>query len=264
MKGFRPNRSILGISSDSRIYPYLVLIPVFFGIFIAADDQTVVVTILPEIIRDFKFTTYELDRASWTVTGYLLGYVAAMPLIGSISDIFGHRNMYIFCIIMFLLGSALVALSQSFYLLIAARIFQAVGAGALIPISIAIVGDIFPQNSRSIPLGILGACAEAGAVIGPLWGGVIIRVLDWKWAFWINIPLGVVVIVGVFFLIQDNVRRTAPIDFVGGGLLIILLSTLTLGFSRISDLDFLMICLLITSLISLILFSIRIKRFRFP
>ena len=58
MKGFRPNRSILGISSDSRIYPYLVLIPVFFGIFIAADDQTVVVTILPEIIRDFKFTTY--------------------------------------------------------------------------------------------------------------------------------------------------------------------------------------------------------------
>ncbi len=264
MKGFRPNRSILGISSDSRIYPYLVLIPVFFGIFIAADDQTVVVTILPEIIRDFKFTTYELDRASWTVTGYLLGYVAAMPLIGSISDIFGHRNMYIFCIIMFLLGSALVALSQSFYLLIAARIFQAVGAGALIPISIAIVGDIFPQNSRSIPLGILGACAEAGAVIGPLWGGVIIRVLDWKWAFWINIPLGVVVIIGVFFLIQDNVRRTAPIDFVGGGLLIILLSTLTLGLSRISDLDFLMICLLITSLISLILFSIRIKRFRFP
>ena len=147
MQNFAYTRSVLGISSDSRIYPYLLLIPVFFGIFIAADDQTVVVTILPEIIRDFKFTTYELDRASWTITGYLLGYIAAMPLIGSISDILGHRNMYIFCIIVFLIGSALVALSQSFYLLVAAGIFQAVGAGALIPISIAIVGDLFPNKT---------------------------------------------------------------------------------------------------------------------
>ena len=105
LQNFAYTRSVLGISSDSRIYPYLLLIPVFFGIFIAADDQTVVVTILPEIIRDFKFTTYELDRASWTITGYLLGYIAAMPLIGSISDILGHRNMYIFCIIVFLIIS---------------------------------------------------------------------------------------------------------------------------------------------------------------
>ena len=264
LQNFAHTRPVLGISSDSRIYPYLLLIPVFFGIFIAADDQTVVVTILPEIIRDFKFTTYELDRASWTITGYLLGYIAAMPLIGSISDILGHRNMYIFCIIVFLIGSALVALSQSFYLLVAARIFQAVGAGALIPISIAIVGDLFPNNNRAIPLGILGACAEAGAVIGPLWGGLIIKVLDWEWAFWINIPLGFVVILGVYFFIQDNIRRTAPIDFIGGGLLIIFLSTLTLALSRISNLDSIMFYLLIACLISLLLFSLRISRFRNP
>ena len=157
--------------------------------FIAADDQTVIVTVLPQIMLDLKVQITELSRASWTITGYLLGYVAAMPLIGRLSDVWGHRNIYIASMLLFMVGSALAALTTDLTALIAARVFQAVGAGALIPISIAMVGDLFPPGERGVPLGIIGASAEAGGVIGPLWGGLIIRYLDWPWVFWINLSL---------------------------------------------------------------------------
>ena len=107
----------------------------FAGIFIAADDQTVIVTVLPEIMLDLTVPISELDRASWTITGYLLGYVAAMPLIGRMSDVWGHRSLYVACMLLFMVGSVAAALTTSITWLVAARIFQAVGAGALVPIS---------------------------------------------------------------------------------------------------------------------------------
>ena len=160
------------------------------GVFIAADDQTVVVTVLPEIMLDMKVQISELGRASWTITGYLLGYVAVMPLIGRLSDVWGHRRLFVLSMALFMLGSAAVALASNLTWLVAARVFQAIGAGALVPISIAIVGDLFPPDRRGVALGFVGASAEAGGVIGPLWGGIMVRYLDWPWVFWINIPLG--------------------------------------------------------------------------
>ena len=85
--------------------PYIVILPVLIGVFIAADDQTVIVTVLPQIMLDMRVTITELDRASWTVTGYLLGYLAAMPLIGRLSDVVGHRRLFIFAMIWFMVGS---------------------------------------------------------------------------------------------------------------------------------------------------------------
>ncbi len=216
-----------------------MLIPVFFGIFIAADDQTVIVTVLPEIMLDLKVQINELDRASWTITGYLLGYVAAMPLIGRISDVWGHRNLYVASMLLFMAGSVFAALTTSITWLIAARVIQAIGAGALVPISIAIVGDLFPPQHRGVPLGVLGASAEAGGVIGPLWGGLIARFLDWPWVFWINIPLGVLVLVPVLVLLRPSRRFPTRIDYVGGGLLAASLSTLTLALARIDSFDML-------------------------
>ena len=237
--------------------PYLALVPVFTGIFIAADDQTVIVTVLPEIMLDLTVPISELDRASWTITGYLLGYVAAMPLIGRMSDVWGHRSLYVACMLLFMVGSVAAALTTSITWLVAARIFQAVGAGALVPISIAIVGDLFPSEKRAVPLGILGASAEAGGVIGPLWGGLISRFLDWPWVFWINLPLGALVLVFLLVLLRPSPRFPARIDYIGGGLIAISLTTLTLALSRVDAPDALFGVYLAATVAALGMFVIR-------
>ena len=233
------------------------MIPVLAGVFIAADDQTVIVTVLPEIMLDMKVQINELDRAAWTITGYLLGYVVAMPLIGRVSDVWGHRRLFIVSMVLFMSGSVLVALTTRLEWLIAARVFQAVGAGALVPISIAIVGDLFPPDRRGVPIGILGAAAEAGGMIGPLWGGIIIRYLDWQWVFWMNVPLGAVVILGVARLLKPSPRYPARVDYVGGGLMAVSLAALTLGLARVGDPDALMAAYLVVSAMSLGFFIVR-------
>ncbi|MDP6422115.1 MAG: MFS transporter [SAR202 cluster bacterium] len=240
-----------------RIPPYVAIVPICAGVFIAADDQTVIVTVLPQIMLDLKVQITELDRASWTITGYLLGYVAAMPLIGRMSDVWGHRNLYVASMLMFMAGSVLAALTTDLTALVAARVFQAVGAGALVPISIAMVGDLFPSARRGVPLGIVGASAEAGGVIGPLWGGIIIRYLDWPWVFWINIPLGILVLVFLVPLVGPSPRFPAKIDYMGGVLLAVCLSTLTLGLARVDAPDELFGVYVAVALISLVFFVIR-------
>ena len=157
----------------------------------------------------------------------------------------------------FMLGSALVALATSFPWLVAARVFQAVGAGAMVPISIAVVGDLFPPNRRGIPLGIVGASAEAGGVIGPLWGGRDVRYLDWQWVFWVNIPLGAVVLVGLVMLLRPSPRHRRRVDYLGGALITLSLVTLTLGLARVGDPDPLMAALLVGSVVSLLFFILR-------
>ncbi len=128
--------------------PYIALLPV-----LAADDQTVVVTVLPRIMLDMEVPFTELDRASWTITGYLLGYVSAMPLVGRLSDILGRRRLYLWFMALFMAGSAVVAVTPTIEWLIGARVFQAMAAGALVPISIAIVSDLFPSGGGGCPWG---------------------------------------------------------------------------------------------------------------
>ncbi len=222
---------------SERTPPYIALVPVCFGVFVAADDQTVIVTVLPQIMLDMEVPVTELDHASWTITGYLLGYLAGMPLIGRISDAWGHRRLYVLSILAFTIGSIAVALTQSLNILIAARVFQAFGAGALIPISIAIVGDLFPRGERALPLGIVGASAEAGGVIGPLWGGIILRYFDWRWVFWINIPLALLTIALILLLLRPSPRFPASIDIIGGIGVAAILTFTTLAFSKISSFD---------------------------
>ena len=245
------------VAARTRIPPYVALIPVCLGVFLAAGDQTVVVTVLPQIMLDMKVQITELDRAAWTVTGYLLGYVAAMPIIGRLSDTWGHRRIFILSMLLFMVGSVAVAMSPSIDWLVATRVCQAIGAGALVPISIAIAADLFPPDRRGIPLGLMGASAEAGGVIGPLWGGIIIRYLDWQWVFWINIPLGAAILVGLVLLLGPSPRYRAGVDYLGGGLIALALAALTLGLARVGAPDLLMAGYLLTSAVSLTLFVAR-------
>ncbi|MCH8109338.1 MAG: MFS transporter, partial [Chloroflexi bacterium] len=256
MRSYETSKNHTGFKT--RIAPYMALIPVCAGVFIAADDQTVIVTILPQIMFDMKVDVIrDVNLASWTITGYLLGYVAAMPLIGKVSDVWGHRRVFILSMALFMIFSVAVALTTQLSWLIAMRVFQALGAGALVPVSIAIVGDLFPPERRGIPLGIVGGAAEAGGVIGPLWGGIIIRYLDWQWVFWINIPLGAGVLVLVAFLLKSSPRYPGKIDYLGGALIALAIATLTLGLARIDALDRLMALYLVISVMSLTLFVAR-------
>lgn len=236
---------------------YLALAAVFAGVFVAADDQTVVVTVLPQIMLDLNLTVTELDHTSWIITGYLLGYVAAMPFIGRLSDIWGHRNTFIGSLLLFMLGSVGVALATDINWLIGLRVFQALGAGALVPIAIAIVGDLFPPETRGTPLGLVGASAEAGGVIGPLWGGIITKFLAWQWVFWLNIPLCAVIIVLTLLLLPKSPRYPARIDYIGGALVTLSLAALTLGLARIDEIDWLMALWLALAMASLALFILR-------
>lgn len=242
---------------SARISPYIALIPVLAGVFIAADDQTVVVTVLPQIMLDMEVSINELDRASWTITGYLLGYVAAMPLIGRLSDIWGHRRLFLWSMATFMVGSAAVAMTPTMGWLISARVFQAIGAGALVPISIAIVADLFPSGQRGLPLGLVGAAVEAGGVIGPLWGSIIIRYLDWPWVFWINIPLGATVLVAIVVMLAPSPTYRARLDYIGGALATVALATVTLGLTRVGAADGLMVVYLVASGLALALFVAR-------
>ena len=242
---------------SQRVPPYVALIPVCFGVFVAADDQTVIVTVLPQIMLDMEVPVTELDHASWAITGYLLGYLVGMPLIGRVSDVWGHRRLYILSVLAFTVGSIAVALTQSLNWMIAARVFQAFGAGALVPIAIAIVGDLFPRGKRALPLGIVGAAAEAGGVIGPLWGGIIIRYLDWRWVFWINIPLAVLTVALILLMLRPSPRFPASVDVVGGALVAAALTCTTLALSRIGSFDWLGGVFVAGGILSLVLYILR-------
>ncbi len=223
----RYNASVL---AGRSVYP--AILAACLGVFIAADDQTVVVTILPSIMEDFRLGIDDLDQVSWTITGYLLGYTAIMPLMGRVSDVHGHRRVYILAMAVFAVGSVLVAVAQDLPSLVGFRVFQAVGGGAVVPVTIALTGDLLPARRRAVALGIVGAAAEAGGVIGPLWGALLDHYLDWRWVFWMNVPLVALVIVLLLLFTPSTPRHSYVVDYRGGLLLALALTTVTLSLSQ--------------------------------
>ncbi len=231
--------------------PYKLLLPLCFGVFIAADDMTVVVTLLPDMLADLRVGVSELDRASWSITGFLIGFTAAMPLMGRISDRAGYRLAFLAALGVFTLGSALVALSPQipgwlyggppeFNWLVGMRVFQAIGGGAIIPISIAAVGELVDGRHRAIAYGLVGASAEAGGVFGPLWGGGITTWLSWEWAFWLNIPFTVIAALWIMRSPPGKRNRRVKVNVPAGLVFAAALALLIVGLVRIGDPDALM------------------------
>ena len=209
--------------------PRLILGIVCTGIFVAAADQTVIYGALPDMMPDLRLTVFELDQAAWIVVGYLLGYAVAMPLMGRVSDVYGHGRIFVFSVFVFMVGSIFVAVASNIHWMVGARVFQAIGGGAMVPIAMAIVGDIFPERSRPVALGAIGGAVEAGAALGPFYGGLFADFLDWRWIFWINLPLSLGVITLVLLLLGPGRRAPGKIDYIGGILLAACLAFLTLA-----------------------------------
>jgi MFS family permease len=159
------------------------------AVFVAALDQTMVLTVMPSIMRSFYISVRDLNDAGWIITGYLLGYTVAMPLFGRLADVWGRRPMAIVALLLFLVGSAFCVFLSNLGLFVAARVVQAAGGGALVPIAMAASADMFPPGRRALVLGIIGGAAEAGGVLGPIYGAGLSALWSWRLIFLVNIPL---------------------------------------------------------------------------
>ena len=198
------------------------------GMLLAALDQTIVGTALPTIVGDLG----GLDHYSWVVTAYLLASTASTPLYGKISDLYGRRPVLLFAIATFVLGSALAGLSQNMPELIATRALQGIGAGGLMTLAFTIVSDVVAPRERARYQGLFGAVFGISSVAGPLVGGYFAE-HDWRWIFYINVPLGVValVICARVLRLVPHTRREHSIDYLGATLLVAGSSALLLALS---------------------------------
>ena len=221
------DRDHAGFSSTSWLTVGLVSLGVFF----TALDQTVVVTVLPEIMLDMEIPPTELDRASWVITGYLLGYTVAISLVARLSDVYGYAHLFRGSLVLFAVASVAVALSSNLSWLVAARVFQALGGGALIPIGLALVTGALPSHRRAMAVGIVGAAAEMGVVLGPLSGGIITDVLGWRWLFWLDVPQAAIILLTLRIL-RNRPRPGIRVDYLGGLLLAVALTMLVIALSR--------------------------------
>ncbi|MEU4194540.1 MDR family MFS transporter [Kribbella sp. NPDC026611] len=198
------------------------------GMFLAALDQSIVGTALPRIVSDFN----SLDKLSWVVTAYLLTSTASTPLWGKISDLYGRRPLFIAAIVTFLAGSVLAALSQNIEMLIGFRAVQGLGAGGLMSLAFATIGDVIPPRERGKYMGYFGAVFGLSSVAGPLLGGLLTDGPGWRWIFWINLPIGLVAlgIVGAVLRLP-HVKRSHKIDYLGAAVVTAAVTTLLLAIS---------------------------------
>ncbi|MCL8250252.1 MFS transporter [Aeromicrobium fastidiosum] len=176
----------------------------------AAADTYVVVLALPEMMTSVGLGTEELQRAAPIVSGFLLGYVAILPLIGRISDLRGRVPVLIGSLVVFAVGSLVTAAAYDLETVVAGRLIQGIGGGGLIPPTLALVADLWPPHRRGMPLGVVGAVQELGSVLGPLYGAVVLAVGDWRAIFWFNCAIGLVLVAAILPL-----RRASSIDVAG-------------------------------------------------
>ncbi|MDJ0924009.1 MAG: MFS transporter [Acidimicrobiia bacterium] len=205
---------------------------VAFGVFIAADDLTVVTTMLRPIISDLGLVLPDgLDDAAWIVNAYLIAYVSVMPFMGRLSDVLGRRRVYIGALTLFLIGSIIIPMTNTLGPFLFGRVLTAMGGGALVPIGMAAVSDAYVEGKRARALGVLGAVDTLGWVWGPLYGAMIIRFLAWRWQFYFNIPLAILGIVAAWYVLSDSTeeQRAARIDWTGAALLTTALVALNLA-----------------------------------
>jgi MFS family permease len=183
---------------------------------LAALDSTIVATALPTIVDDLG----GLEHISWVTSAYLLAQTAVTPLYGKLGDLFGRKRILQTAVLVFLAGSALCGLAESMTELIAFRAVQGLGAGGLIVLTQAVIGDIVAPRERGKYQGIFGGVFGMASVAGPLLGGLIVEHASWHWIFYVNLPIGLVALAVVALALPATGGAARPvIDYLGAGLL---------------------------------------------
>jgi len=206
----------------------LIFVAIVLGMLLAALDQTIVATALPTIVADLG----DAGHQSWVVTSYLLASTIVTALVGKLGDLFGRKRVFQGAVLFFVVGSVLCGLSQSMAMLVGSRALQGIGGGGITVTASALIGEVVPLRDRGRYQGILGAVFGVTTVIGPLLGGYFTDYLTWRWAFWVNVPVSVVVIFVAAAAIPSLAASTKPaIDYAGIALIGLGAAGLTLATS---------------------------------
>jgi EmrB/QacA subfamily drug resistance transporter len=202
-------------SDSARISPQrrnIIFVAVLLGMLLAALDQTIVATALPTVVADLGGAGHQ----SWVVTSYLLASTIVTAVVGKLGDLFGRKMVFQASVLFFLAGSVLCGMATSMEMLVASRTLQGIGGGAIMVTAMAVIGEVIPLRDRGRYQGALGAVFGVTTVIGPLLGGFFTDHLTWRWAFWINIPVGIVVFCVAATAIPALARSGRPvIDYAG-------------------------------------------------
>ena len=205
--------------------PRLVIASIGVLLLLAAMDQTIVATALPTIVADLG----GLNHLSWVVTAYVLASTVVAPLYGKLGDLYGRRTMVYASVGLFLVGSTLCGLAGSMPMLIAARAIQGLGGGGLFVLALAVVGDVIPPQERGKIQGLFAIVFSISSMLGPLVGGWFVEVASWHWIFFVNLPFGILAMVGFTLSFPHFSARTRHrIDWAGAATLSVALAALTL------------------------------------
>ncbi|NMP22929.1 MDR family MFS transporter [Sulfobacillus harzensis] len=205
-----------------------VLVAVLITMFFSSMDQTVVSTAMPTIIGDLK----GLTLYAWVFTAYMMASSVTVPIYGKMSDVYGRKPFYIFGLIAFMVGSAISGTAHSMMALILSRAGQGIGAGAMMSMPRATIGDIFNPRERGRWMGIIGGVFGLASIIGPALGGWITDNFGWRWVFYINLPIAFIALVLVWaFLPRVRTAHKATPDLVGSLILVVGLLAVLLGFT---------------------------------
>jgi EmrB/QacA subfamily drug resistance transporter len=201
-----------------------ILSGLVLGMFLAALDQTIVSTAIKTIGNDL----HNLQAQAWVTTAFLISSTIAAPLFGKLSDIYGRKRLFMLAIVIFVAGSALCGLATSMYELAGFRAFQGVGAGGIMPLALAVIGDIIPPRERARYQGYMMAVFASASVLGPVLGGLLagtnafLGVAGWRWIFYINVPIAIVALIVIARVLKlDYVRRERRIDWWGSVMLVV-------------------------------------------
>ncbi|MEH7455613.1 MFS transporter, partial [Gottfriedia acidiceleris] len=198
------------VSKDSKVG--FVVAGLLLGMLMAAMDNTIVSASMPTIVGELG----GLDQFIWVTSAYLVATMASMPIFGKLSDMYGRKRFYLLGLLIFLIGSALCGTANSIVQLSVYRAIQGIGGGSLMPIAFTIIFDIFPPEKRGKMTGLFGAVFGLSSVFGPLLGAYITDQIDWRWIFYINLPLGITSLYLISQFYKENLHlRKLKIDWFG-------------------------------------------------
>lgn len=180
--------------------PRSLLTVAALAVALAAADTYVVVLALTDMMAGVGVGIEALQRGTPIISGFLLGYIAVLPLIGRLSDLVDRRQILLWCLVVFIVGSAVTAAAVELPVMVGGRFLQGLGGGGLVPATLALVADLWPPGRRGMPLGVVGAVQELGSVLGPLLGALVLAVAGWREIFWLNVVLGALCLLAIAVL----------------------------------------------------------------
>lgn len=257
-----PDASGTTAANPDKRHILLVFAGLMVTMLLASLDQTIFSTALPTIVGELN----GVDHMLWVTTAYILAATIMLPVYGKIGDLIGRRGLLIGAISIFIVGSIVGGLAPDMTWLIIGRAVQGLGGGGLMILSQAIIADVVPARERGKYMGVMGGVFALSSVVGPLLGGWFTEGIGWRWAFWMNIPLGILAIISaVFFLRLPTVKRARPkLDVAGMGLLAVastgLVLTTTWGGTTYDWDSLLIISLIAATLVAAVAFVLVERR----